>query len=57
MAAPGFEWKSLYAELKRALLDLAAEVQQQLRDKVETQDLGLEIIDVPNPHWLMNRGV
>ena len=57
MAAPEFEWKSLYAELKRALLDLAAEVQQKLRDKVETQDLGLEIIDVPNPHWLMNRGV
>ncbi|CAL1149526.1 unnamed protein product [Cladocopium goreaui] len=38
MAAPGFDWKSLYAELKRAFLDLAAEVQQGLRDKTETQD-------------------
>ena len=40
MAAPGFDWKSLYAELKRAFLDLAAEVQQGLRDKTETQELG-----------------
>ena len=39
MAAPGFEWKSLYTELKRAFLDLAAEVQQGLRDKGETQEL------------------